>query len=166
MNQQKPKKQVKMETTRSYGETRRWICQNGWQNSRRILRTKVFQPIGTHQRVLLVNQLQWYRASTVFILTSRRTEIADICMRTEITRAPCRRRIGGAVPRAENFSDLITADHKVLSEGCESRKKSSICNHGARLGPPNGSSRIRVKQKLLRKPNGACKSSWNPRGNL
>ena len=42
----------------------------------------------------------------------------EICQRTKITRAPCRRRIGGAVPRAENFGDLITADHKVLSEGC------------------------------------------------
>ena len=38
-----------------------------------------------------------------------------------MTRAPCRRRIGGAVPRAEIFGDLITADHKVLSEVCESR---------------------------------------------
>ena len=46
----------------------------------------------------------------------------EICQRTKITRAPCRRRNGGAVPRAENFGDLITADHKVLSEGCESRK--------------------------------------------
>ena len=45
----------------------------------------------------------------------------EICQRTKITRAPCRRRIGGAVLRAENFRDLITADHKVLSEGCESR---------------------------------------------
>ena len=45
----------------------------------------------------------------------------EICQRTKITRAPCRRRNGGAVPRAENFGDLITADHKVLSEGCESR---------------------------------------------
>ena len=46
----------------------------------------------------------------------------EICQRTRITRAPpCRRRIGGAVPRAEIFGDLITADHKVLSEGCESR---------------------------------------------
>ena len=45
----------------------------------------------------------------------------EICQRTKITRAPCRRRIGGAVPRAENLGDLITADHKVLSEGCESR---------------------------------------------
>ena len=41
----------------------------------------------------------------------------EICQRTKITRAPCRRRIGGAVPRAENFGDLITADHKVLNEG-------------------------------------------------
>ena len=39
----------------------------------------------------------------------------------KITRAPYRKRIDGAVPRAENFGGLITADHKVLSEGCESR---------------------------------------------
>ena len=45
----------------------------------------------------------------------------EICKRTKITRAPCRRRKSGAVPRADNFGDLITADHKVLSEGCESR---------------------------------------------
>ena len=40
----------------------------------------------------------------------------EICQRTKITRASCRRRNGGAVPRAENFGDLITADHKVLSD--------------------------------------------------
>ena len=45
----------------------------------------------------------------------------EICLRTKISIAPCRRRNGGAVPRAENFGDLITADHKVLSENCESR---------------------------------------------
>ena len=45
----------------------------------------------------------------------------EICQRTKITRAPRRRRNGGAVPRADKFGDLITADHKVLSEGCESR---------------------------------------------
>ena len=53
--------------------------------------------------------------NTVLILTSR------ICMRTKITRAPCSKRTGEAILRAENFGDLITADHKVLSEGCESR---------------------------------------------
>ena len=40
----------------------------------------------------------------------------EICKRTQITRAPCRRRNGGAVPLAEKFGDLITADHKVLSD--------------------------------------------------
>ena len=32
--------------------------------------------------------------------------------------------------------------------------------------PPNGFSRIRAKQKLLRKHKGACKSSWSPIGSL
>ena len=45
----------------------------------------------------------------------------EICKRTNITRAPCRRRNGEAVPRAANFGDLIQADHKVLSDNCESR---------------------------------------------
>ena len=31
---------------------------------------------------------------------------------------------------------------------------------------PNGSSRIRAKQKLLRKHKGACKSSWSQKGSL
>ena len=44
----------------------------------------------------------------------------EICQRTKITRAPCRRRIGKVVFRAENFGDLMTADHKVLSDNCES----------------------------------------------
>ena len=45
----------------------------------------------------------------------------EICQRTKITRAPCRRRNGGAVPRAEKFGDLISTVHKVLSDNCESR---------------------------------------------
>ena len=45
----------------------------------------------------------------------------EICQRSKITSAPCRRRNGEAVPRAENFGDLRTADHKVFNESCESR---------------------------------------------
>ena len=44
----------------------------------------------------------------------------EACKRTKMTRAPCRKRAGEAVPRAE-FGDLTTADHKVLNEGGESR---------------------------------------------
>ena len=53
------------------------------------------------------------------LLASRKTQIAS--KRTKIRRAPCRKRTGDAAPRAENFGDLMTADHTVLSEGCESR---------------------------------------------
>ena len=45
------------------------------------------------------------------------------CLKTKITRASCRRRAGTVVPRAEHFGDLITPDHKVLSEESESRNK-------------------------------------------
>ena len=43
----------------------------------------------------------------------------EICKRTKITRAPCRKSTGRGVPRAENFGDLITADHKVLIANLE-----------------------------------------------
>ena len=38
-----------------------------------------------------------------------------------MTRAPCRRRTGEALARAEKFGDSKTVDHRVLNEGCESR---------------------------------------------
>ena len=44
----------------------------------------------------------------------------EVCLRTKRTKAPCRRCTGEALPRAENFGDLIPADQKVLNEGCES----------------------------------------------
>ena len=48
----------------------------------------------------------------------------EVCLRTKITRTPCRRRTDEAVPRAKKFGDLITADHKVLNEDGESRNNS------------------------------------------
>ena len=89
----------------------------------------------------------------------------EICLRTKITRAPCRRRIGGAVPRAENFGDLITADHKVLSEGCESRN-----NHRFAIVVQDLATQwiqaYPCKLKLHRKLKEACNSSWSPTGSL
>ena len=43
----------------------------------------------------------------------------DVCLRTEMTRAPCRRRTGEGLPRS--VGDLTTADLKLFNEGCESR---------------------------------------------
>ena len=49
------------------------------------------------------------------------TKTVKSARNTETTRAPCRRRIGEAVLRAEKCGDLITADEKVLNEEGESR---------------------------------------------
>ena len=88
----------------------------------------------------------------------------EICKRTKITRATCRRRNSGAVLRAEIFSDLITADHKVLSDNCESRN-----NHRYAVVVQDLATQwiqaYPCKPKLHKKPREACKSSWNPRGN-
>ena len=76
-------------------------------------------------------------------------------------KVPCMRRSGGAVPSAENVGDLIPADHKVLSEGCESRNNHRYAVGGAQLGHPMDKIISVARQKLLRKHKGACKSSWS-----
>ena len=89
----------------------------------------------------------------------------EICKRTKITRAPCRRRNGGTVPRAANFGDLIIADHKVLSDNCESRN-----NHRYAVVVQDLATQwiqaYPCKNKLHKKHREACKSSWNPKGRL
>ena len=99
---------------------------NGCKNSERISWMIEFLNTETHTPVLLMKyllelmrreDLGKHSVYTHFPKDRNR----EICQRTKITRAPCRRRNGGAVLRAENFGDLITADHKVLSDNCESR---------------------------------------------
>ena len=68
----------------------------------------------------LVN-FQWSREQKVEPGSGKHDPHCEICQRTKITNAPCRRRIGGVVLRAQNFGYLITADHTVLSEESESR---------------------------------------------
>ena len=89
----------------------------------------------------------------------------EICQRTKITRAPCRRRRGGAVPRAENFGDLITADHKVLSRGCESRNNHRyavvVQDLATQLDPV-----VSVQNKNFSGNAETCKSSWSQIGSL
>ena len=58
----------------------------------------------------------------------------DTCMKTKMTRAPCRKRTGTAIRQAEILGDLITADRKFLSEGCESRNNHRIRCRGTRFG--------------------------------
>ena len=90
----------------------------------------------------------------------------EICKRTKITRAPCRRRNGEAVPRADKFGDLIKADHKVLSDNCESRNNHRYAVVVQDLATQWIQAYPIAKTKLHKKPLEACKSSWNPKGSL
>ena len=71
-------------------------------------------------------------------------------------RAPCRRRTGAAVLRADNFGDLTTADHIVLGESCKSRN-----NHRCALVVPNLATHWiqsrPCRTKLLRKHRGGTR---------
>ena len=87
----------------------------------------------------------------------------EICKRTKITRAPCRRRNGGAVPRAENFGDLITADLKVLSDNCESRTITDM-QSWCRTQPPNGSTcKTKTSQETQRSLQKFLEPNRNPK---
>ena len=86
----------------------------------------------------------------------------EICKRTKITRAPCRRRKGEAVPRAVNFGDLITADHKVLSDNCEARNNHRYAVVVQDLATQWIQAYPCQKQNFTKKPREVCKSSWNP----
>ena len=83
-------------------------------------------PERRHSHASSSHELSLEPARTVDLVNSVYTHFpkdrnCEICQRTKITRAPRRRRIDSVVLRAENFGDLVTAEHKVLTEGCESR---------------------------------------------
>ena len=90
----------------------------------------------------------------------------EICKRTKITRASCRRRYGEAVLRAANFGDLITADHKVLSDNCESRNNHRYAVVVQDLATQWFQAYPCKNQNFTKKPREDCKSSWSRIGSL
>ena len=113
------------------------------QNSEKIWWMMKFQNMETLTPVPLMKHLQrtysrdvriWGKHSVYTHFPKDRN--CEICKRTKITRAPCRRRNGEAVPRTANFGDLITADHKVPKRRLRISKQSSIRSRGAGLGHP------------------------------
>ena len=91
------------------------VCQIGHRSSSMDWLMKVFQNIETLP-ILPMNYL-WSREQK----WNCKDPDCDICLITKITRASYRRRTGTVVPRAEILGDLITAEHKILSEERESR---------------------------------------------
>ena len=99
--------------------------QNGCKNSERILYDRVPERRDSHASSSHGLSLEPTRSADLGQHSVKphfaKDRNCEICQRTKITRAPCKRCIGRFVRRAENFGDLIAADRQVLSEGCESR---------------------------------------------
>ena len=120
LQQVQPKSEVtdhlpKPKTKRNRGmavEIRTTVCEiflNGWRSSQKIRRTQNCMHPHTFLRTQSRNvPRKWYQnqGSTV--------------LKHSFPKRP-KRRNGEGLPRAEKFGDLVTADHKVLSENCESR---------------------------------------------
>ena len=99
---------------REYGETRR-VNQ---KNTKTSIKNK------DNERVRgdpLCDLPEWYRASTVLKLTSRRTEIAISASEPKLQGLLAANALVQSCLERKIWVILITADHKVLSEGCESR---------------------------------------------
>ena len=84
----------------------------------------------------------------------------EVCLRTKMTRAPCRRRTGEALPRVEKFGDWITADHKVPNDDGEYRNNHRYAVVVQDLATFN---LICAKQKLLRRRKRVYESSSSRR---
>ena len=87
--------------------------------------TKECQHHGTHPQALLVKQIRnfqenWYRASTVLLLTSL-NDIAKYARGQRLQGLRAENAMAEPYLLQKILVFLITADHKVLSEGCESR---------------------------------------------
>ena len=154
------------------GETSHSEIRNGCKNSENISWMIEFLNEETHTPILLMNRRWSLRlrevriwVNTVFILTSLKTEIARSVAGPDLQE-----------PRAEDALAEPYFVQKILVTSLQQITKFSVkvvnletiidMQSWCRTWPPNGSSRIRAKQKLLRKHKGACKSSWSRTGSL
>ena len=99
------------------------VFPNGWRTSQRTSRSqKHLHPqkllVALIRNVLLKSGI----TEAQYFYSLPKDQNCEVCKRTKIIKASCRRRTGEPVRRAErNLANLITADHKVFNEGSESR---------------------------------------------
>ena len=114
-----------------------------------------------HSHTVLQNQIYPETAATKSKKHSIFTHFpkdrdCDVCLWTKITRAPYKKLIGKAVLKAEKFGDLITADHKVLNEGSESRH-----NHRYTIVVQNRTTRWIQSYPCTTKSSHETEKSWS-----
>ena len=88
----------------------------------------------------------------------------DICLKTKMTRAYCRRRAGTVVPRAEI---LVTWWLQITIFSVKEVNRVIISDTllWYKIWQLSGCNFTRAKQNIIRKHKGACKSSWSQIGN-
>ena len=148
---QKPKTKTKRGITIM---PRRTVCKtfrNGLGSSQKISKIQKCLLPHTFLMTQIRNVLQkWPPGSTVFMLTSQKTELAKSVCEPRWQGLLAEDALAKAVPRAEDFGDLITADHKVLNEEGESRNNHQYGVVVQDLAL-NGFNLIRERPKLLRR---------------
>ena len=101
MDQQKQTNQIKMQTTKEYGETRCVICQNGKTSCQQILWTKEFphkDAPASSSRESASEPLRKVVSGKHSIYTYfQRDRDFDICMKTKMTGTLSRKRTGTAI---------------------------------------------------------------------
>ena len=83
----------------------------------------------------------------------------DVCFEDQNYEVSMQKTPTGIYSASRNIRDLITADHKVLNEECESRKTITDTLSWFKILPLRGYNLNRVKLKLCGKRNRACESS-------
>ena len=107
----------------------------------------------------------WIWVNTVFFLTSLKTEIATSVKRPKLQEL----RAEDALAEPYLVQRMLVIWFKQITKfSVKIVNLETIIDMQSwcRSWPPNGSSRIRAKQKLLREHKGACKSSWSRIGSL
>ena len=106
------------------------------------------------------------RREDLFTLSSLKTEIARSAKGPKIQGPRAEdAMVSEAVPRAEIFGDLTTADHKVLNDNCESRNNHRCAVVVQDLATQWIQAHPCKNKNSTRNPEETCKSFWSPRGN-
>ena len=127
MDQQKPKTQRKMTTTKNYEVIYCKMCRNGYRISKRIQWITLFSRINILPALLM--NYQWSREQKVVPGPGKHSikthfpkdRNCDICLKTKINKDLLQKTYWYSRAQSGKNGDLITTDPKVLGEGCESR---------------------------------------------
>ena len=150
------------EVRREQRETACRIFRSGWRTSQKISKTQKCQhPQNISRDSDSERPINMAPRKRSIYTHFPKDQIAKSASESRCTRALCRRRIGESV-HGQKFGDLITADHKVLNEVCDSRNNHLYSVVVQDLQLLNGFSRTRAKQKTTQETERSLRKFLEP----